>query len=352
MRAFVTGSTGLLGNNLVRTLLDAGHDVLALARSRDKAARELGDTRARIVIGDMTDVPAFADALSDVDVVFHTAAFFREYYAPGDHSGVIDRINVDGTMALAREAHRRGVAKMIDTSSAGIIGLQPGGAPGHEGTAPSPLVERNLYVQSKRKVEPLLRAFALEKGFFIASALPAWMWGPHDAGPTATGQLASDALRHKLPPVIPPGGASVVDARDVAAGMLRMAEAGRSGERYILSGPFAELGRILAGLGALTGAKAPTRRIPYQGALALAAAAELWSRITGNANVMSLEGIRIMNARLAVTAAKAARELGVTFRPFDDTLADTVAWMRTRLQETTSVRTKVARRAGASAAGS
>jgi nucleoside-diphosphate-sugar epimerase len=39
MRALVTGSTGLLGNNLVRTLLDAGHEVWALAGSKEKAQR-------------------------------------------------------------------------------------------------------------------------------------------------------------------------------------------------------------------------------------------------------------------------------------------------------------------------
>ena len=98
MRAFVTGSTGLLGNNLVRTLLSAGHEVQALARSRGKAARELGDTRASIVIGDLTAVAGFAEALSGVDVVFHTAAFFREYYAPGDHSKLIKHINVEATL--------------------------------------------------------------------------------------------------------------------------------------------------------------------------------------------------------------------------------------------------------------
>ena len=43
MRMFVTGSTGLLGNNLVRRLLENGHEVLALARSKDKAAQELGE---------------------------------------------------------------------------------------------------------------------------------------------------------------------------------------------------------------------------------------------------------------------------------------------------------------------
>ena len=332
MHTFVTGATGLLGNNLVRTLLEAGHDVRALARSKDKAARELGDTRAQIVIGDMANVPGFADVLDGVDVVFHTAAYFREYFAPGDHSKIIDRINVDATMDLARAAHARGVAKMIDTSSSGIIGLKPDGSAGDEGTPTWPQAEKNLYVQSKRKVEPLLRKFSRDKDFFIASALPGWMWGPHDAGPTASGQLALDAVKHKLPPAIPPGGSSVADARDVARGMLRIAEAGRSGERYILSGRFAELAEIITILSQLTASKVPTMRLPFAGALALAAGAETWSRITHRPSPLSLEGIRLMNARLTVTAAKAQRELGITFRPFEETLADTVAWTKASLQ--------------------
>jgi dihydroflavonol-4-reductase len=333
MRTFVTGSTGLLGSNLVRRLIEDGHEVLALARSKDKAARELGNTRAHIVIGDMNDVAGFADALSGVDVVFHTAAFFRDYFAPGDHSKIIERTNVDATMDLVRAAHARGVAKMIDTSSSGIIGLKADGSPGDEQTPAWPGAEKNLYLRSKRKVEPLLREFSREKGFFVASALPAWMWGPGDAGPTASGQLAFDALAHKLPPVIPPGGSSTADARDVADGMLRIAEAGRSGERYILSGRYVDLGEILKGLAALTAGKAPQMRIPFAGALAVAAFAETWSRITRKSSPITLEGIRLMNARLAVTAAKAERELGITFRPFEETLADTVAWTRTRLQE-------------------
>ena len=46
MKAFVTGSTGLLGNNLVRALLAEGHEVVGLTRSAEKFARMLGDTAA------------------------------------------------------------------------------------------------------------------------------------------------------------------------------------------------------------------------------------------------------------------------------------------------------------------
>src|SRR6266550_7821408 len=60
MRAFVTGSTGLLGNNLVRTLHQAGHEVWALARSKEKAQQTLGDMAARIVVGDIRKVAEFA----------------------------------------------------------------------------------------------------------------------------------------------------------------------------------------------------------------------------------------------------------------------------------------------------
>jgi dihydroflavonol-4-reductase len=68
MRALVTGSTGLLGNNLVRMLLQAGHEVWALARSKEKVRRELGDTTARIIVGDVRNVAEFAYDLRGTDV--------------------------------------------------------------------------------------------------------------------------------------------------------------------------------------------------------------------------------------------------------------------------------------------
>ena len=70
-QAFVTGATGLLGNNLVRELAARGIAVRALARSVDKARQQFADLpQVQVVKGDMGEVGAFAAALAGCDVVF------------------------------------------------------------------------------------------------------------------------------------------------------------------------------------------------------------------------------------------------------------------------------------------
>ena len=98
MHAFVTGATGLLGSNLVQALLGQGYEVRGLVRSKEKALRVFPAQKIDFVTGDMSDVAAFAPSLAGCDVLFHTAAYFREYYQPGDHKGTLEKINVQGTI--------------------------------------------------------------------------------------------------------------------------------------------------------------------------------------------------------------------------------------------------------------
>jgi dihydroflavonol-4-reductase len=83
--ALVTGATGLLGNNLVRLLVSRGVHVKALARSREKAEKQLAGLPIEIVVGEMTNVSGFASELKGLDVIFHTAAYFRDNYKGGKH---------------------------------------------------------------------------------------------------------------------------------------------------------------------------------------------------------------------------------------------------------------------------
>ncbi|PSN13335.1 3-beta hydroxysteroid dehydrogenase, partial [filamentous cyanobacterium CCT1] len=122
MQAFVTGSTGLLGSNLVRELVDRGYQVKALVRSIDKAKALLGDLpQVQFIQGDLQAIPAFAAELRGCDVLFHTAAYFRESYGLGDHWPQLKGLNIDATIELLEAAEKAGVGKAIYVSSSGCI---------------------------------------------------------------------------------------------------------------------------------------------------------------------------------------------------------------------------------------
>jgi dihydroflavonol-4-reductase len=329
--AFVTGSTGLLGNNLVRLLAGRGYRVKALARSREKAERQLaGVDGVEIVIGDMSDAAAFAVHLRGVDILFHTAAHFRDSYTGGDHWGPLYKVNVLGTRDLLRAAYSNGVRRMVHTSSIAVLD-GPRGAVMDE-TMTRTLPEKDPYYRSKVMSDAEVFAFLdTHPDFFATFVLPGWMHGPGDVGPTQAGQIVMDFVREKLPGVVP-ATFSFVDARDVALAQIAAAEHGRRGERYLAAGRHMAIAELFQRLETVTGVKGPTRRIPAALLYVIAAVSEIVARTTNKPALLSWAAVRVMmqeRERSRFNHAKSERELGVTFRPVEETLADEIAWFRT-----------------------
>jgi dihydroflavonol-4-reductase len=327
MKAFVTGSTGLLGNNLVNLLVEQGHSVKALVRSPEKAAKLFPGLEITLVTGDMDRIADFATEMEGCDVLFHAAAYFRDYYQPGDHWEKLEKINIHGTVELLTEAEKHGVKTAIYVSSAGVIGRKPGGGAGDESSPAPPIANSNLYFKSKLLAEQAVEEFVRTHSLPVVLILPGFMFGPGDVAPTGSGQLVLDYMKKKLPGIID-GGTDIVDARDVAQAMIQAVDHGKSGERYIVAGNYYEVEDILNKLEAVTNIPYPKRHIPNGVIMAYAWVMEMYGKITGKPILISRQGVQTMLAKTELHSTKASKELDARFRPLEDTLRDEVGWYR------------------------
>jgi nucleoside-diphosphate-sugar epimerase len=330
--AFVTGATGLLGSNLVRELLGRGVSVRALVREPRRAEKLLGAAPGlELVAGDLSDPQGFAAALEGSGCLFHAAAYFRESYQGGSHWARLDKVNVEGTRRLLEVAYAHGVRRVVHVSSIGTLRtFAPGGDAVDETMRCSPGETRNDYFRSKiladREVED---ALARHADLHAAFVLPGFMNGPGDSGPTSAGQMVLDFAARRLPGIVD-AHLSFVDARDVAAACIAAAERAPRAARYVVAGRRLHMAEAYAILERVTGVAAPRRRLPFALVFAVAGANELWARVSGRPVLLGLataKNLRETGPHNRYDSGSAERELGVRFRPVEETLADAWRWL-------------------------
>jgi dihydroflavonol-4-reductase len=321
MKVFVTGGTGFVGSHSVKAIVDAGHEPRLLVRSRGRlvaALEPLGVGGVEHVVGDATEPASVRTAMEGCDAVLHAAAV---YSYDVREAGRMRAVNAQVTAVVLGAARDAGLDPIVHVSS--YVALLP---PVGVLDAASPVGRpRGAYASSKAETEHMARQLQTE-GAPIVITNPGMVWGPHDPHLGETASLARSVLRGLLP-AVPPGELAVVDVRDVAAAHAAMLQPGRGPRRFLIAGGTASLADLIGIMRRLTGRRLPSVTAPAPLVLAATGAGEVVQRVLPFRLPFNFAGPWVITHGGPIDASATERELGLHFRPLEDSIADTLRWL-------------------------
>ena len=299
--AFVTGGTGFVGLNLVEQLRQSGWKVVAVHRASSSTKR-LEALGAELRKAELDQPSELAQAMPEaVDAVFHVAGDLSWSKLSHERQR---HVNVDGTRHVVEAALLRKAKRFVHTSSVAAYGM------GHsfieeqtKSTAPHSSIG---YVRTKWLGEEEVRK-GVQKGLPAVILNPAHILGPYDT--TGWASVFGVLKRGQLPGV-PPGSASFVHVREVAAAHLAAVSRGRTGENYLLGGVDATYVEMTAIMGELLGVKVP-RPVPGFVLKTVGLFNDGVSHFTRKEPEMTLAMAQMLSARWRVDCSKAEKGLGL-----------------------------------------
>jgi len=305
----VTGATGFLGRHLVESLATRGEALRILARPGADVERLLV-LGADVIEGDVTDEASLRGAATGCDRIYHLAGVVS--HRQRDRR-LLEAVNVRGTGNVLAAADPG--ARVVHVSSIAAVG--PVASPHQRADEQHvfPAEANDLPYSGTKRAGEKLAFEAAARGVDVVVASPGFLLGPGDVHRVSTWPVSAYAAGRVR--FTTSGGLSFVDARDVARGLIALAEHGTSGERTILAGEPGNLTwkAFFERVSQVSGSRRRTVDVPRPVARATARLLP-W--------LVAPDEVRAAAHWWFVNAAKAERELGFTTRPIDETIADTL----------------------------
>lgn len=318
MSAFVLGAAGFLGVNLVDELL-AGGVVPRCGRRQRTNILTLKKKKVPLVQADLDKPEELAQAFAGSEVVYHLAGYYPKL-SHGTEAAI-----ARGTAQLRNvfdAAVAAGVKRVLYVSSTATVAKAPAGPSTEEHVFPAP-PGHGTYHDLKWAMEAVALA---ERRVEVAVACPSACLGPWDLRVGTSALIVATA--HGLNPAHPDGVVSWVDARDVAAALVKLAAHPRPPRRLILSADGMRLQELLAGLSRRYGTPPPCAPLSDAEALALADAEEA-KAVGGNYRPkLSREIADLIVHGVSLDASLSRSLLGATYRPLSSTLDAFDEWAR------------------------
>lgn len=173
MAILLTGASGFVGKAVLQVAQQRSLKIRPVFRSIDSAE---GHSDAVLVSG-LDGAADWSEALQGIDVVIHLAA--RAHIMREDAVDPLTeyrRVNVEGTLNLARQAAAVGVRRMVFISSIKVNGEST--AIGHPYNADTPPAPKDAYGFSKAEAEAVLRQVGHKTGMEVTIIRPPLIYGP------------------------------------------------------------------------------------------------------------------------------------------------------------------------------
>ena len=330
MNVFVTGSTGYIGQALIKKLLQKKVSITALCRpGSDRDA--LQHPQIKIVEGDLSSADILRNGMQSCQQVYHLAAYARVW---SKDKSIYRQVNVEGTQHVLEAASAAGVRKVVFTSTAGVLG--PAGAdqkPVDENTRRvQPFF--NEYEQTKWEAEQLCLRYAQETSLSVTIVNPSRVYGPGaDTESNAISKLATLFLRGKWR-FIPGDGRSLGNYTyldDVVDGHVAAMEKGRSGERYILGGENVSFDEFFHLLRKLSDKDVTLFHLPIGVMLGFARVESLKASLLNRRPLITPDWVKKYLYDWPLTSGKAMRELGYSITSLPVGLGKTILQLQSKI---------------------
>ena len=322
----ITGATGFLGRHVVKAISNAGYIPIAVVRNVNSARTSLGHN-IEIRKADIGDLDALSAAFVGVDAAIHLAGLVSLNKC---HQDLLDKVNVGGAKNFIKAADNNAIKRVIFTSTTSAVAAlnDDNSDNALDENAVFNLIDQSVnYIKTKRTAH-LLAVEAQDKGLPVVILSPSFVLGPDDINVNTSSLI--DAIRRRRLPVYPDGGINPIDVRDLAQAYVAVLEKRDPARHYILASKENLTLKKLCNRAALFANVAPPLfSAPNSLIMAIAAVTEaLFPKAS-----LTPEGVRLSRFYWYFDASLARADLNLNCRSLEQTLMDTLEWLKGREQK-------------------
>lgn len=318
----VTGGSGYVGYALLRELNNRNENMRILIR---KDSDMFDSINCEKVFGDVTNYESLVRAFDGADTVYHVAGVVD---ITGTKDELVWNVNYEGTRNVVEACKKCGVKTLIFVSSVDAIHADDDAEVITEVSKFTPGMLEGTYAKTKALASQFVLDSA-DENLRVCIVHPSCCIGPYDINNNSSvSTMLNLFINGVFPVTFSFGGYNFVDVRDVAKGMVAAAEKGRNGECYILSGYAHTLKEFIKTLAKVCDEKPPKISLSKEFIMKILPALEKAFDALNVPPMLNEYAVRKLCENCNFSCDKARRELGYEPMTLEQSLTDTVAWMK------------------------